>query len=140
MNGFTVKELIYVWDCVKHNRYNWVLEAAGNIKNSNKMDLTPHCIEIPEKDNAKRKQQLFLAPCNSTNQAQQFEVVNGMLKVKSNHKICVMWNQRDKTRLWGYPCNEHIFSEIISSSATTSTVSSTTNAMSRKRRQAIGET
>jgi len=118
MNGFTEKELIYVSTCVDHDRYRWGYdESTGLIQNWNRKSVgTGHCIEIPEARNipeARKKQQLFLAPCDDTNPAQSWIVQDGMLRVRSTPSICVMWNFGDGTRLWSIPCGEHLFAPMV---------------------------
>jgi len=114
MNGFTENEKIYVGDCVAHDRYRWGYdESTGLLQNWNKKWIgTGHCIEIPDHENARKKQQLFLAPCDDSNPAQSWIVQNGMLRVRSTPSICIMWNLGDKTRLWSTPCGEHLFAPM----------------------------
>jgi hypothetical protein len=119
MNGYTSNELVYTWDCVNHSRYRWIISESGNVMNENRYTSTPHCLEIPDKDNPRSKQQIFLSPCDETNEAQHFALKDGLLRVKSNDLVCVMWNLYDKTRLWGYPCNEHVFAELEAEVVTT---------------------
>jgi hypothetical protein len=113
MNGFTLNELIYIGDCVNHDRYRWDYnETSGQLTNWNRKWIVPHCIEIPDHQNAKKKQQLFLAPCDAAKPAQSWVVMNGMLRLRQSPTICAMWNLLDKTRLWGLPCGEHLFAPM----------------------------
>merc|ERR1711879_1009771 len=110
MNGFTENEKIYVSDCHDHDRFRWDYDqATGLITNWNRKWIVAHCIEIPDHQNARKKQQLFLAPCDANNPAQSWIVQNGMLRIRQTPEICAMWNLADKTRLWGLPCGEHLF-------------------------------
>ena len=113
-----------------HSRYRWIISESGNVMNENRYTTTPHCLEIPDKDNPRSKQQIFLSPCDETNEAQHFALKDGLLRVKSNDLVCVMWNLYDKTRLWGYPCNEHVFAEleaeVVTTEAPTTTAAPTT--------------
>merc|ERR1712048_532432 len=98
MNGFTFEEKIYVSDCVSHDRYRWSYDdVTGQIMNWNRKWIVPHCMTIPEPEVTKKKQQLHLAPCEDGNEGQSWTVENGMLKVRSNPEVCVMWNLQDKT-------------------------------------------
>ena len=114
MNGFTANEKIYVGDCFDHDRYRWDYnQTSGLITNWNRKWLVPHCIEIPEPNNARKKQQLFLAPCVAGGSAAQSWIVeNGMIRVRAQRDICIMWNLLDRTRLWGLPCGEHLFAPM----------------------------
>ena len=75
--------------------------------------MTPHCIAIPNFTNKKKKQQLELAPCDSKDPGQSWIVENGMIKVRRNRDVCIMWNLGDKTRLFSVRCQEHIFAPMI---------------------------
>ena len=113
-NGFTSQEKIYISDCHDHNRYQWIFdEESGLIMNSNRIDTEPHCWKIPNVMATRSKQQVFLAPCVEEDLGQQWTVIGGRVKAKSNTDICAMWNMKDKTRLWGYPCDEMKFSEMV---------------------------
>ena len=57
------------------------------------------------------KQQLFLSPCESSNDQQRFTFSHGQVRLRSNPNICIMWNLRDKTRLWSIHCNEQLWIE-----------------------------
>ena len=97
-----------------HDRYRWDYnEESGQIVNWNRKWLVPHCITIPNPDVIRQKQQLFLAPCEDNNPAQSWIVSNGMIKVRGNQAVCIMWNLQDRTRLWSIPCGEHIFSQLV---------------------------
>lgn len=115
MNGFTPMEKIYVGDCVAHDRYRWDYDSAtGLITNWNRKWIVPHCIVIPDWSVTKKKQQLHLAPCDIDNPGHSWIMENGMLKVRANRDVCIMWNLEDKTRLWSIPCGEHIFAPFVS--------------------------
>ena len=114
MNGYTPNEKIYVSDCVNHDRYRWDYKSeSGHIINWNRKWIKEYCITIPEPSVTKKKQQLHLAPCEENNDAQSWIVENGMIKVRSNRDVCIMWNLEDKTRLWSLPCGEHVFAPMI---------------------------
>jgi len=122
MNGFTPGEKIYVGDCdvgttngvTWHGRYTWIYDSqTGLITNRNRMDEGRHCIAIPDWSVTKKKQQLELAPCDAENLGQSWIVENGMIKVRANRDVCVMWNLGDKTRLWSLPCGEHVFAPMV---------------------------
>ena len=113
LNGFTENEKIYVGDCVDHDRYRWDYdEESGQIVNWNRKWLIPYCLTIPDHELTNKKQQLFLAPCEVGNSNQSWIVEDGMVKVKENNDVCVMWNMKDKTRLWGTSCGEFRFSQV----------------------------
>ena len=117
MNGFTPGEKIYVGDCALingSNRYHWIyFPETGLITNRNRMNDGRHCIAIPDWSVTKKKQQLQLDPCDAGNPGQSWIVENGMIKVRANRDVCVMWNLGDKTRLWTLPCGEHIFAPLV---------------------------
>lgn len=113
VNGFTENEKIYVSDCVDHDRYRWNFDVeSGKIINWNRKWIIPHCITIPEYTNSAKKQQLFLAPCEDDNLNQVWKLENGMIKPRENSDVCIMWNLKDKTRLWATSCGEYRFSEF----------------------------
>ena len=114
MNGFSHQEKIYISKCYDHSRYQWVFDKeSGLIMNSNRIDTEPHCWKIPNVKATKSKQQIFLAPCVEDDENQQWVVINGKVRIKVNTSICAMWNMKDKTRLWAYPCDEMRFSEMV---------------------------
>ena len=67
---------------------------------------------IPDATVSRAKQQLYLAPCEEGNANQDWVMEKGMMKVRSNTEVCVMWNLLDKTRLWSLPCGEHLFAPL----------------------------
>ena len=59
--------------------------------------------------------QLYLSPCEEGNPHQSWEVVYGMLRLRTEwpHKICVVWDMKGSyysgksTRVWSAPCSEN---------------------------------
>ena len=111
--GTKLLNALYVGDCVAHDRYRWDYDAStGHVTNWNRKWIVPHCITIPDATVSKAKQQLYLAPCEEGNANQDWVMDKGMMKVRSNTDVCVMWNLLDKTRLWSFPCGEHLFAPL----------------------------
>lgn len=118
--GFKERELVFIGSCIedtgqsKNNkdRYRWSYNSTtGQIANMNYYDSNRHCMTIPDPSKY-AKQQMYLAPCDESREDQKVDVINGKMKMRANHNVCIMYNLVTATRLWTVRCDDKIFSVI----------------------------
>lgn len=119
LNGYTtdeangVYELIYIGDCVVHNRYRWYYTEQKQLMSQNRWTSTPHCITIPDADTLNKKQQLYLGPCDDNRVDQKWIIEGGHIKLEHQPETCVRWNLLSLTRLWSLPCDDMAFATMV---------------------------
>ena len=95
------------------DRFRWTYDAAsGLLKNNDLADTNPHCLRAENTDN-RNKRQPRLGPCDANDDTQRWDMNNGMMRLRENPEICIMWNLVDRTRLWTFQCLENLFAHVV---------------------------